>query len=145
MSKPYSKEIKDFIIENHKGTSYKVMADMVNAKFNLNITPAKIRCFYGNHKLNSGLDGRFKKGNKSFNKGLKQTEYMSPEGIERSKATRFTKGHSPINYKPVGSERINVDGYIEVKVKDPNIWVHKQRVIWESVHGEIPKNHVVVF
>ena len=39
------------------------------------------------------------------------------DGCER---TWFKKGHIPANYRPVGSERVNADGYIEVKVADPN-------------------------
>ena len=42
---------------------------------------------------------------------------MTPEAIERTKATRFKKGDKPGNHRKVGSERITVDGYIEIKTK----------------------------
>lgn len=45
---------------------------------------------------------------------------------------------------PIGSERI-VHGYILVKVAEPNIWIDKQRIIYESVHGKIPSGHRVIF
>ena len=38
---------------------------------------------------------RFKKGNVPVNKGKKQTEFMTSEAIERTKATRFQKGMKP--------------------------------------------------
>lgn len=51
----------------------------------------------------------------------------------------------PHNYIPVGSERINKDGYIEVKVADPKTWKQKHRLIYERVHGPIPKDCIVIF
>ncbi len=34
----------------------------------------------------------------------------------------FEKGHISKNHKPIGSERINVAGYIEIKTAEPNKW-----------------------
>ena len=84
---------------------------------------------------------RFKKGSVPPNKGKK----MSPEVYEKVKETMFKKGNSPINHREVGSERINVDGYIEIKVAEPNRWKLKHRIIWEQVNGEIPKGYNVQF
>ena len=84
---------------------------------------------------------RFKKGSVPPNKGKK----MSPEVYEKVKETMFKKGNSPVNHREVGSERINVDGYIEIKVAEPNRWRHKHRIIWEQVNGEIPKGYNVQF
>jgi hypothetical protein len=44
----------------------------------------------------------FKKGHATFNKGKKQTEYMSDEAIERCKATQFKHGSTPWNTKEDG-------------------------------------------
>lgn len=38
---------------------------------------------------------QFSKGVSPTNKGMKQEEYMSPEGLEKTKLTRFKKGHIP--------------------------------------------------
>ena len=52
----------------------------------------------------------------------------------------------PVNHKLVGSERINSkDGYIMIKVAEPNVWRLKQRVIWEEIHGPIPDDCVIRF
>jgi hypothetical protein len=85
------------------------------------------------------------KGCIPLNKGLKQIDYMTPEGIERSKATRFQKGRLGWNHKPVGYERINVDGYVEVKVAEPRTFKLKQRVVWEKNFGAIPPGHNIQF
>lgn len=98
--------------------------------------------------MNENHPGRkhwIKKGNISFNKGLKQTEYMSTEAIEKNIATRFKKGQTCHNAKPVGYERITKDGYVEVKISEPNIFKLKHRVVWEKHNGKIPTGHNVQF
>lgn len=82
--------------------------------------------------------GFFSKGHRPANKGRKQTEYMSAEQIEKTKATRFRKGHIPKNHKPVGYERVNRDGYIEVKTAEPNVFKLKHRLVWIEHNGSIP-------
>ena len=84
---------------------------------------------------------RFKKGSVPPNKGKK----MSPEVYEKVKETMFKKGNSPVNHREVGSERINVDGYIEIKVAEPNVWRLKHRIIWEQHNGVIPAGYNVQF
>ena len=80
-----------------------------------------------------------------MNKGRKQTEYMSDAQIEKTKATRFRKGHIPKNHKPVGHERITRDGYIEVKTAEPNVFEPKHRLVWVEYNGEIPSGYNIQF
>lgn len=141
----YPKEVSEYIYQNYKGTGHKAMSNAIYEKFGFKMSHRNVKNFYANHGLHSGLDGRFVKGQKSYNKGLKQTDYMTPEGIERSKPTRFQKGQTPANHKPVGSERVNVEGYIEIKVAEPRTWKLKNRVVWEQVNGPIPKGKMVIF
>ena len=84
---------------------------------------------------------RFTKGHTPDNKGKK----VSPETYAKCQPTMFKKGHRPVNHREVGEERINVDGYIEVKVAEPNRWKPKHRVIWEQHHGAIPRGFNVQF
>ena len=94
-------------------------------------------------------DSQFKKGNVPVTKGRKQHEYMSPEAIERTKATRFKKGELPHNTLPIGKEvkRRDKTGrvYILVKVSHKKKLQLKQRVVWERHHGKIPIKHNIVF
>lgn len=92
-----------------------------------------------------GRKHHFKKGNISFNKGRKQSEFLSPEAIERTKATRFKKGQKGWNYKLVGYERVNVDGYVEVKVKESRTFRLKHRIVWEQHNGPLQKGENVQF
>ena len=49
------------------------------------------------------------------------------------------------NNKSVGTERVNEDDYVEVKVAEPNVWESKHLLIWKKEKGPIPKGHVVIF
>lgn len=90
--------------------------------------------------------GYFEKGHAPVNKGLKQSEYMSPDMIERTLATRFKSGNRPPNTVPVGSETDKTKGgYLKVKIGEPNIWRFKHRLIWEASNGPIPAGHNVQF
>lgn len=144
----YSEEQKEFIIDNYYGKYSKELADIFNKQFNTNITAKEIKNYRENHKLNSGLTGRFEKGHVTHNKGKKQTEYMSKEAIEKTKATRFKKGNIPQNHRDIGEERISKDGYIYIKVRDGCLndnWELKHRYIYKQHYGEIPNGYNVMF
>jgi len=80
-------------------------------------------------------DSYLKKGNIPFTKGKKQLEYMSAEAIEKLKATQFQKGSTPHNQLPLHSEHITTDGYTDVKIKQPSVWKHKHRIVYEKHHS----------
>ena len=48
-------------------------------------------------------------------------------------------------YKPIGTERITKDGYIERKVNDDlplqKRWQPVQRIEWEAINGPLPEGH----
>ena len=108
----------------------------------LKCSPDKIRrsgMMSSNHP--NTIAARFPKGHIPGNKGKK----MSPEVYSKVAKTMFKKGRTPHNHREVGSERINKDGYIEIKVAEPNRWKPKHRIVWEQAHGAIPKGYNVQF
>ena len=133
--------MKQFILDNYKGRYNQELADLFTQKFNTNITSRTIKSYKANNKLNSGLTGKFRKGQTPHNKGKK----MPKEVYEKVKHTMFAKGNVPPNHRPVGSERISKDGYIEVKVAEPNKWRLKQRVVYEETKGKIPEGCPIIF
>lgn len=137
----YTDEMKQFILDNYKGRYNQELADLFNQKFNTNITSRMIKSYKANNKLNSGLTGKFRKGQTPHNKGKK----MPKEVYEKVKHTMFANGNVPPNHRPVGSERISKDGYIEVKVAEPNKWRLKQRVVYEEAKGKIPEGCTIIF
>lgn len=98
-----------------------------------------------------GINTRFPPKMPGWNKGMKLKDYMSPESYERVKTTHFKKGIVPHNWLPIGSERITIDGYIEIKVRDLNKgkstenYELKHRWIFEKEHGLIPDNMNIIF
>lgn len=135
----FTDEQRKFIAKNVKGKPNKDLTALFNKHFGLNLRINQIKAFKKNHKLPSGLDCRFKKGRIPANKGQKGICY------EGCKATQFKIGNRPHNYKPVGSERLSKDGYIEIKVQDPKKWKGKHLIIWEEHNGPVPKSHAVIF
>jgi hypothetical protein len=99
-----------------------------------------------------GHENRFKKEIAGWNKGLKQSDYMSAENIEKTKVGRFKKGDDPHNTVQMGSERISGDGYVEVKIRHLKNgqskiknFEAKHRIIYEREHGPIPKDAIIEF
>ena len=137
----YTDEEKAFLRSFIPGHFSYEIQNAFEERFGRCLTYAQIKSFKGNNKIRSGLNTTFKKKHVPANKGKK----MSAEQYAKCKGTMFKKGHSPQNYRPVGSERVNVDGYIEIKVKDPGTWELKHRVIWEQHNGKIKNGMVVIF
>jgi len=123
------------------GTTYgRIMRFL--AKNNLHIPPALIE----QRKKAS----QKQPGNTPFNKGMKQTEYMSAVGIAKSKQSRFKKGTTPHNTNPFGNGAIVLrkdtsgETYKYIRIK-PGVWDLYHRIVWQQHNGIIPPNHIVVF
>lgn len=106
-------------------------------------SPHYLHVHHGARAAVVGTATRFVPGQKPWNKG---THYVAGG---RSVETRFSPGNTPYNWAPVGSYRINRDGYLDRKVSDERRgardWEAVHRLIWKEAHGEIPPNHVVAF
>ena len=91
----------------------------------------------------SGKKHRFAKGHVPMNKGKSQPV------TGRMAETQFKKGCKPKSWKPVGSERLTKDGYLQRKMTDtgypPRDWVSVHHLIWTEHNGPVPDGHVVVF
>lgn len=130
-------EEMEYLLTIYKGRNITETTAMINEKFNKSLTYNQMKAFFTNHNLQCGVNTQFKKGHESWNKGKR-----FPGNINSG---CFKKGHSPLNHRPVGSERIDVDGYTLVKVAEPNKWKLKHKVIWEQEYGPIPKGYSVMF
>lgn len=141
-TKLYPGEVREFIAEHYVGVGHQGMADLLNEAFCTSYTKEQMKAYYARFKLDSGLRGYFQKGHEPANKGKKGISYPGME------ATQFKKGNKAANWVPIGTERVNADGYVEVKVDDgkkQKNWKGKHIVLWEAVHGPVPKGYVVIF
>lgn len=137
----YTKEQDKFIRENAKGRYVKELTELSNQHFSLSLGENQIRAYKKNHKISSGLDGRYQKGSTPFNKGKKKYWVGGEE-------TQFKKGQMPHNWKPLGSERITKDNYIQIKIQEGQFqknWRGKHILIWEEINGPLPKGHAIIF
>lgn len=130
-----------FLINNYQNSTASEIAKCLGKSK----SSIKSRCFkLGLKLLNENKTAKrlnqFKKGQTAYNKGQK----MKPEAYEKCKHTFFKKGQESNNKKPVGSTRIT-DGYIMVKIDEPNKWNLLHRIVYEKCYGEIPENHNVNF
>lgn len=148
----FPEEIRIFIQENYKGTGHKKMSEMIKKKFDYDMTAKQVKGFYANNHLDSGLTGRFEKGSVPKNKGKKQTEFMSLEMIERTKATRFKNGQMPHNTDPIGTVKALKDGYLWLKIDDKlkpkrkkDNWKPLHHFMYQFYHGPIPDGYDVMF
>jgi hypothetical protein len=127
-----------------KGRSYADVTRMFNKKFGFSISVKAMNTLLKRYNLKNGRDGRIKPGNVPFNKGRKG--YYTP-GSEKG---WFKPGQMPVNTMALGSERVNADGYVEIKYSEKsgppnNRWRGKHILTWEKANGPVPKSHAIIF
>ena len=95
---------------------------------------------------NAGINPRFTPGQTSWNKGLKE---VITGGIETQFKPGNRSGKAALIYRPIGSERISKDGYLERKINDDLPMQRRWRAVhiieWEAVNGPLPRGHALVF
>ncbi len=93
----------------------------------------------------TGRTGCFVKGQTPANKD-KTMPYNANSARTRFQPGQRT-GKAAENYKPIGTERITVDGYRERKVNDDlpfkDRWKLVQRIEWEAANGPIPEGYAL--
>lgn len=140
--KKYTDEMIEFLKEVTPGKTYKDITELFNNKFNLDTTVETMKGLLSRKKIHTGTLGQFKKGSIPWNKGKK--------GYMGANRTSFKKGSKPKNWKPIGSERINAEGYTLIKVSNEGckhkMWALKHRVVWEEHHKKkIQRGSVIIF
>ena len=133
MNVVYTHEQIQFIKQNVTGRSIRQLTELFNKKFRASVTVYAMMGVKRRHGLRSGYNTYFKTGNIPHNKGTKKP--------------RVKKLHHYNGY-PIGTERINTHGYVEMKVSDRKgyqNWMYKHRLIWEQANGSIPLGYKVIF
>ncbi|MGD9809675.1 MAG: HNH endonuclease signature motif containing protein [Deferribacterales bacterium] len=127
----------DFLKENITGRSIAELTLLFNEHFKTDHGRDSIKRICSVNHLCNGRNTRFKKGHIPWDKGKK--------GFMGANRTSFKKGNRPKNAVEVGTEITDRDGYLKVKISEPNVWKYKHRMIWENAHGEIPEGHAIIF
>ena len=132
----FSDEMVAFM-QKHKELPRQELTEMLNNHFGTNFTRNQVASKCTHIGALTGRTGKLEKGHSSWNKGLK--------GFKPSPGTLFKKGNIPHTAAPIGYERINKDGHIEIKVEGHRQMVFKHRYVWEKHNGKIPDGNVITF
>lgn len=91
----------------------------------------------------TGRTGQFQKGQVAHNKGKPMPAHPNSLRTQFKKGER--RGVATRLYKPIGSERLSKEGYVERKVNDDlplqRRWRGVHLIRWEAEHGPLPKGH----
>lgn len=94
----------------------------------------------------TGRTGQIEKGNVPHNKGMPcapGTGGLHPNARKTHFAKGGRTGKAALLYKPIGTERLNKDGYRERKIHDgmplQSRWRLLHLVEWEAANGPIPE------
>lgn len=152
----WTKEEIEFLKTNYLLYDINKLVPLFNEHFNYNMSKKTIRATLSRFKIHCNRPGAWQKGRETFNKGMKWDDYMSKKGQENSRKTCFSSKDRNINNSnhnelPIGTEIVDKDGYVFVKIDKPKgtkarkWFVRKNRLIYEQAHGEIPKGYCVIF
>lgn len=131
-------------IEAHRRLSQRELHVQFCARFNrTDVSQQNLTALCKRRGWLTGRTGCFPKGHVPDNKGKKMP--YNPA----SAATRFKKGHrggrAAERYKPIGTERLSKEGYVERKIHDDmplqSRWRAVHLIRWEERHGQVPEGH----
>lgn len=89
----YTPEMDVFMKDFVPGHSEQQIIDEFEAQFDIKLRRSQPKARMYSLGLKQGINtGRFRKGQPAYNKGMKQSDFMSAEGIERTKARRWLDG-----------------------------------------------------
>lgn len=140
----FTQEHEQFVRENYPRMNRSALTATFNERFAKSKTVSQVISFAKRCGITCGRSGHFKPGSKPWNTGTK--------GMIAPNSGQFKPGQIPPNLKDIGFERVNVYGYIEVKIAEANPYTGaptrfkmKQDAVWETANGPIPKGHKVRF
>lgn len=143
----FTQEQLEFVKAGYRDMPLKELTEAFNAQFGTEKTVSQIRGLTRNQRIRSGRTGRFEKGNVPWCNGL------AGKGVCKPNKGCFTPGSVPVNTRALGDERVAVDGFVWVKVDEPNpyvpgqqtSWMQKHICVWEKEYGPLPEGMVVRF
>ena len=128
--------------------SRRELTERFNKEFGTNKTELAIKSWCNNRGYKSSSDGRFKTGNVSWQTGLNGEEYK--EHFTKESFERGTFGMKEANKTREIGDEIIIDGTpwivtsLEYGIPFCDRRQPKRRVVWEQLHGEIPKDYCII-
>lgn len=144
----YSTEQEAFLKENAPKMSRKELTELFNQKFGTDKSINGIKSFCNSRGYNSSSDGKFQKGNVSWQTGLRGDEFKSH--YTKESFHRGIEGMLQANKTKNLGDEVVIDGVpwivtsLEYGVPFHERRTPKRRVIWEQLYGQIPQDHCIV-
>jgi len=138
MGKPikYSQQEVSFVSKNRTMTRIDLHKAFCQQFNRTDISAEHLKCL---RQRNGWLTGR----TGCFEKGCTPHPNSGPKGPNK---TSFKKGSKPANLKPIGTERINTENYIEVKTgPGKQNWSLKHRIVWQQHNGPLTSSDIIRF
>jgi len=149
-------EYDDFLKENYLSIPLKTMARMIGrSEITVRTRVRQLKLIIPKELAERRKkESCFPKGHVPVNKGLKLSEYMTAEKIEKVKQNSFKKGNIPHNTASEG------DGAIRIRYDHKNRsgnrkykwirlslgkWELLHKYIWEKENGPVPEGHCLWF
>lgn len=157
---PYTPEMISFLKENANGTPYKELTKIFNNKFSTNKTTDNIRAMCQKYKIcnnnycNEEMITFLRENIKGKSWDQLTEQFNAKFFVNKTKREIYrvcgNRGLFPHGFcsrserQALGSEIIS-DGYVYVKIKQPDVWIAKHRMIWERNNGPLPKGYCIMF
>lgn len=97
---------------------------------------------YDNFRSMCKRRGFFTGRSGKFDPGHIPSPKARPKGPNK---TSFKPGQRPHNYLPVGTMRVDSDGYHQIKTADPRMWSFTHILKWEEANDPIPDDKILTF
>lgn len=68
---------------------------------------------------------------------------LANHGIFSGRTGHYAKGTSG-SIKPIGCKTLK-NGYVKVKIAQPDVWVCEHIKVWSDKHGPVPDKHYIIF
>lgn len=145
---PYTPKQEAFLREKAPLMSRSELTEQFNKEFGTNKSACAIRCWCNKRGYHAADDGKYKKGQVNWQNGLRGEEFkshFSEESFRRltepmKQANKTAKIGDEYIIKGVPWVLTSLDYSIPFAARRQL----KRRVVWEQLHGEIPKDHCIV-
>lgn len=132
-----------WIYDNHRRPRAEAHAEFVYLWDRPDVSLANFNSLCKRKGWLTGRTGVFEKGQTPANKG-KKMPYNENSARHRFKPGE-RRGRANALYKPIGTERVTRDGYLERKIHDgmplQSRWLAVHLVRWEELNGPLPEGY----
>lgn len=144
----YSVEQQDYLRENCKRMTRQELTKGFNARFGTQKNARAIKSYCNSRGWNSSSDGRYQKGNRSWQTGLGGEDFKSHYSDSTFRAMVTPMAEVRKKWR-VGDETIRhgipvIVTSVDYTLKFEQRITPKRRYVWEQVHGSIPPGHRII-